>query len=87
MNITDYLKTIGFKRVEQSDQYGRFLDPDYVCLDGLYAELHDDGMFYLWTDVFNPILEIDQNIWGFDYTANRVTKLINTFKTPISIKH
>ena len=55
--ITDYLKTIGFKPVPQTDREGWFYDPDYLCKEGLYAEIHDDNQFYLWYDVFNPIYE------------------------------
>ena len=87
MNITDYLKTIGFKRVEQSDEYGRFLDPDYVCLNGLYAELHDDGMFFMWTDPYNVLIEMDTKEHGAYIVKLQATMIIDAFHTPITIKH
>lgn len=85
MTITDYLKTKGFTRVEQSDREGRFLDPDYICKDGLFAELHDDGKFFMWTDPYNPILETWYSQRNVQYVKMLADNIIAEYETNIKI--
>lgn len=58
--MIDYLLRLGFKPVWQSIQGEgcRFQDPKYLYMEGIYAELHDDNRFFLWTDVYNPLIDL-----------------------------
>ncbi len=83
--ITDYLKTIGFKTVAQSDLEGWLNDPTYLRKDGLYAELHDDNRFFLWYDVFNPVYEVtitDENLLKVKL---KVIQILSAYHTWVKI--
>ncbi len=56
MDITDYLTGIGFQPVIQIDEDGKFIDYNYLEREGLYFELHDDKMLFVWHDITNPII-------------------------------
>jgi hypothetical protein len=84
MTITEYLATIGFTRVEQSDSEGRFLDPDFLECEGLFAELHDDNHFYLWV---NPIISTVITDTNLMQVKLKCVNVLATYRTLTSVKH
>jgi len=87
MTITEYLTTLGFTRVEQSDSEGRFLDPDFLECEGLFAELHDDNHFYLWVDPFNPIISTVITDVNLLQVKLKCVNVLATYRTLIMLKH
>lgn len=49
-DIVSYLRWLGFKPVIQRDGKENFIDNDYLRLNRVFVELHDDGVLFLWLD-------------------------------------
>lgn len=77
MDIISYLVSKGFKPVRQIDNCGKFIDYEYLNLNDLYAELHDDNMFYLWTDPYNPLISLQITPETIQYAIQLSAYLIN----------
>ena len=76
MDIVNYLKSLGFKPVTQTDTFGKFIDYEYLNLKRTYAELHDDGMFYLWFDVTTPLISVNTNETPEETLKEMINKII-----------
>jgi len=85
MDITDYLASIGFEPVVQTDQEGRFTDYTYLERDGLYFEIHDDKMIFVWYDIFNPLIaKLHTPATDFEIKL-QIQRITSTYDTPITI--
>lgn len=85
MTITEYLNTIGFKPVIQTDSISKFIDYDFLECEGLFAELHDDNYFYLWVDPFNPIISTVITDANLMQVKLKCVNVLATYRTLISI--
>lgn len=74
--ILNYLANLGFKPVLQKDKLGSFKDVTYLQLNRTFAELHDDGMFYLWLDITTPLYSINVNQIEFRELCENINKII-----------
>lgn len=86
MDIITYLNTLGFTHFKQTDEYGWFIDKDYVTKNGFYAELHDDNMFFFWVDVTNPLIAVKITPENLYKTRLQCCYLFHNYSTIISIK-
>lgn len=75
--LLDHLRSLGFRTVSQNDGLGLLKDNDYLVRNRTYAELHDDGQFFLWLDIKTPLLSINVNTVGNETVCGMVDKIIN----------
>lgn len=87
MDIVDYLTSIGFKPVVQTDEISKFIDPEYLSRAGLFAELHDDNQFFVWYDIENPVIDITLTPLNSFKTKLQIQKITSTYETHIRINH
>jgi len=84
-DITDYLTSIGFEPVIQTDRDGKFIDYTYLQRDGLYFELHDDNMIFLWYDITNPLFS-EQLTPENDFNVRlEIQRITTTYETNVKV--
>jgi len=86
MNIIDYLNTIGFNPVIQTDEISKFIDYNFLECQGLFAELHDDNHFYLWVNPFEPIINTVITETNLLAVQLKCVNVLATYRTLIAIK-
>lgn len=75
--LIDYLRSIGFKPVLQTEDKARWKDPTYLHLNRTYAELHDDGKFFLWLDVYTPLYSTNTSEKTLENIISDINAIIN----------
>lgn len=56
--VARHLQRKKFKAVVQTSSDGRFLDYSYLTNGFYFAEFHDDGHFYFWSEIDEPLIDI-----------------------------
>jgi len=84
-DITDYLQSIGFKAVIQTDNEGKFTDYTYLKREGLYFELHDDNMIFVWYDITNPLIAKTHTPENDFEVRLQIQQITTTYETNIKV--
>jgi len=73
--IARHLQRKNFRAVVQIGKEGRYLDYSYLTNGYYFAEFHDDGHFYFWLEIANPLIDI--KLTGDNY--GRIKGLITVY--------